>query len=96
MKFFAILTLSMISYSAFADEKNFAKAKEMTLTNIDKRITLIQEHKTCVAAAAERSALKACHKKHNADMKGLRSDRKTMKEQFKNEKKERKAEKKKT
>lgn len=90
MKMFALIVLSMISYSALAGEENFAKAKEMMLSNIDKRIGLIQEHKSCVSAAAERSALKACHEKHNADMQGLRSERKTMKEEFKSERKERK------
>jgi hypothetical protein len=96
MKFFAIVILSMISYSAFADEENFAKAKEMMLTNIDKRISFIQEHKSCVSSAAEKTALKACHEKHNTNMQSLRSERKTMKEEFKSERKARKLDKKKS
>jgi Skp family chaperone for outer membrane proteins len=94
MKFLTLITLTMLSLSTFADGENFDKAKEMMLTNIDKRIALVQAHKSCVSAAADKAALKACHEKHNADLQSLRSDRKTMKEQFKSERKERKTSKK--
>jgi hypothetical protein len=96
MKFFALVTFSMISLSTFAAEEQFAKNKEMVLANIDKRISLIQEHRGCVAGAADKNALKVCHDKHKTDMKSLHSANKGIREQFKSERKAKKAAKSKT
>ncbi len=91
MKFVMMIALTCMSLNAFpADDDHFAKVKTMMLTNIDKRLGYLQEHKTCVTAAADKDAMKACHDKHNAEMQSLHSDRKMMREQFKNERKEKK------
>jgi hypothetical protein len=50
--------------------ENFEAHKKEMLENVDKRIQGLQEHKTCVSAAANHDAMKACHEK----MKDMRMD----------------------
>lgn len=53
----------LVSSAAFAaDEENFAKRKEEMLANMSERIQKMEEMKTCVNSAADKEALKACHK----------------------------------
>ena len=86
-----ILTFAIFSFSAVAEDKQFFESmKAMKLANIEKRITFIQELKSCISAATEKEAFKLCNEKHNASMKELHEDRKEMKEQFKQERKVRK------
>lgn len=75
--------------------ENFSKAKEMALSHIDKRLTLDQAHRSCVSAASDREALKACREKHQTSMQSLKSDRKGMKEKFREGRKDRRKDKKK-
>lgn len=44
-------------------EEGFAERKAHILKELDERAAKLQEHKTCVAAAADRDALKACRGK---------------------------------
>ena len=91
MKFLTMTIFAMMSFFALAEDKPFFEnMKAMKLANIEKRITYINELKSCVTAAADKDAFKNCNEKHNSDMKALHSDRKEMKEQFKKERKERK------
>lgn len=47
---------------------NFEENKAKILANLEERMGKLQEHKACVAAAADREAMKACRDK----MKGWR------------------------
>ncbi|GEM_PF-5552236 len=76
MKYFIIL--SLLSFSVFAREGHgekptVAQIKEKMNAGLDKRITTMQEAKTCVSKAETHEALKACRQ-------GLRENRKELKE----------------
>ena len=87
MKSLTLISLGFFSFLALATEgEQFEKMKAMKLANIDKRIALIQELKTCVGAAINKDNFKSCHDKHNTDMKSLHEGNKSIKEQLKNEK----------
>lgn len=68
-----------LSISAWADNHGahgakkgpkFEEHKKKMLTQIDKRIAALNDHKACVQGAADRPAVKACHKK----MKSMRME----------------------
>lgn len=66
MKILLLGSLIVISLSAIADDKKddgFAAHKTEALAGLDKRISAMQEHKTCVTAANDKDAMKVCHEK---------------------------------
>lgn len=99
MKFFSFaLIMLTISASAFAEkEEMLEKGKAMMVSNIDKRITVLQQTKSCISAATSRDKLKECGKKMREQMREVKEDalddRKEMKAKFK-EMKEKKKDKK--
>lgn len=58
---------AFLGTSAFADEskdnKDFAARKAEVSKEVDEHIKALQDHKTCVDAAADPNALKACREK---------------------------------
>ena len=75
----------------------FQKGKAMMLSNMDKRISILQESKSCISSASNRDQMKDCHIKMKAKMKEIKKDAKEnkteMRETFKQKKAERKAKK---
>lgn len=95
MKKLLVTGLCLFSLAAFADHheeddkgKTFEEKKANMLQHIDKRISNMNEMKSCVSAAADKDALKACREK----MKEYRED---MKDKWQEKKKEWKDKKKK-
>lgn len=70
MKFLCLSLLLVPFLAQAAEGENFAEMKAKMVTKIEERIQKMQEHKNCVSAAADKEALKACHK----DMKEWRKD----------------------
>lgn len=72
----ALLTGLCVTSVFAADDKgggqNFETRKAEVLKHIDQRIARNQEEKTCVQAAANHDALKACREKFRAEMKSDR------------------------
>ncbi len=98
MKFMSLILL-VVSFSAFAegDGEMFQKGKAMILSNMDKRIGILQESRSCISSASNREQMKDCRQKMKAKMKEIKEDAKEdkaeMKETFKQKKAERKAKK---
>ncbi len=98
MKKLLVAALCIFSLTAFTDhheegdDKNakFEDVKAKMVTHIDERIAKMNEHKSCVSAAADKEALKACREK----MKEYREDMKEKWQEKKKEWKDKKAKKK--
>ncbi len=74
-----LLTL-VLTAPAWATEENadkaamFQQAKTNMLTNIDQRISNLNNAKTCINSAADGEALKTCRKQMHDAMKALKDD----------------------
>lgn len=83
MKLF-ILTLFSVSTLATGNgevnkeqrEEMFNKMKSEILKDIDKRISYMQENKTCINSASSRDDLKNCREAVESKMEALREERK--------------------
>lgn len=75
MKFKSTLLVAglLASVSAFAaqDPAAFQAAKEANIANIQEKQQIVQTHLSCVQAAADHAAIKACHKTAEAAHKAL-------------------------
>lgn len=73
------LTFSSIVY---AQEEDFAKRKQKILQSVDRRLSFLQEEKSCITAAKDQEALRACHEsmqqKRKDMMKQDRAEREEM------------------
>lgn len=77
-KALAILTtIGALTLTSFANAQGpaagagFETHKQEMLSNMDKRITALQEAKTCITSAQDQESMKKCHE-------GLREDRMAM------------------
>lgn len=66
MKYMLLFVLATVPMLAHADESFDARKKQMT-DNMDKRSASLQKMKSCVAAAANQEAVKACREAHRAE-----------------------------
>ena len=70
--------ICLFSFAVWADHhdekggKTFEEKKSKMLEHFEKRISHLNEGKSCVSSATDEAALKACHQK----MKGLREEMK--------------------
>ncbi|TNF30487.1 MAG: hypothetical protein EP319_04835 [Deltaproteobacteria bacterium] len=96
MKTLVMLSFLFLSFNAFSEDgkkgdgQNFEKAKSMMLENIEKRISNLQDVKSCVSSASDKSALKECRKKMksmNTEMKGKMKEMRKMKKERKQKRK---------
>ena len=73
---FIIALIATFSLSSFADhhEEKFAEMKAKGLANIDKRISSLQQLKSCLSSASEKEAARKCRKENRARMENLRQD----------------------
>jgi hypothetical protein len=86
MKFIYLAALLIPFASAQAEEEKFPEHKAKMLSQLEERISKMQELKSCAEKAADKEALKACHK----DMKEWRDEKRgEMKEMRKNRREER-------
>lgn len=74
--------------------ENFAKAKSDALANLEKRISHLQETKSCVSSASDRKALKACRMEARKKGEAMRAEMKDKRMKMKEEKMKRKMERK--
>ena len=90
MKFVAIVFVMTLASVAFAEEgEMLAKVKEHSLSNIDKRITYLQEMKSCVSSAADKAAMKKCHEEHKTKVGALKDENETFRDGMREERKAR-------
>jgi hypothetical protein len=66
-----VALITLISISTSAQNTEFATNKTKTLEAIEKRISGLQEMKTCISTAADGPAMKECRKKHRQAMMSL-------------------------
>ena len=90
MKLFSTVILLTLSSAVFANEgEMLAKAKEHQQANIDKRISWLQEMKSCVSGAADKAAMKKCHQDHKAKMETLKDENESWRDNMREERKSR-------
>ena len=82
MKFLLAFALLLPIAASAHEEADFPGNKDKILAHLDERIAELQAHKTCISAASDKEAFKACHKgmkekrhEHREEMKELRKDR---------------------
>lgn len=80
MKYLLVTLLTLSSFSVFAEEENFDKAKTVMTEHLDRKIADLQTAKSCVTAAKTKEALKVCHEemkaKHKAHREHMKDKRK--------------------
>lgn len=97
MKFLTAVFLFALCGPVSAQEKNemFAKAKEQALSNVDKRISSLNEMKSCFSGATNQEGMKACRKKHKEQMEALHESNEARRKEMKSERKARREKRKK-
>jgi ArsR family metal-binding transcriptional regulator len=82
-----LLLLSILSTLTFAQNKNvnIEEVKSRALSFMDKKITILQDGKSCVNSASSREELKSCRKNLKEKMKAFRTERKQAKSDRKKE-----------
>lgn len=85
---------------SLADEKedkgkNIEEVKSHIINKMDKKISILNNFKTCVSSAVSHKDVKSCRKEKHAAMKEIKGDHKEKKKQFREEHKKRKGERKK-
>ena len=67
--FFLFIIFSLNAFSGAPKGDDFSKKKAESIANIDRGIAMMNQLKSCLIAAANNEALKACHVKTRADRK---------------------------
>ena len=97
MKIVTLISLILISTTSFAEGgKNFEKRKAERIAQLDKRISILTKHKSCLSSASDKTAMKECGNTKKASMESLKSENKAAKAKRKQMRAERKANKEKT
>jgi Skp family chaperone for outer membrane proteins len=73
---------------AQANKEGVERVKAEMLSNMDQRIAIIQEAKSCVQAAGTHEALRACHQAREAKIDQLKTQNQAKRKQFKEERKQ--------
>jgi hypothetical protein len=100
MKSLLLVSLLALSTHVMADqhekEMNVEEVKQKMLTHIDKRISAMQEHRSCVSSAKDKEALKACRNKMKSHRDAMKEEHMKMRGEMKGkkDKKEKKGKKK--
>lgn len=90
MKFFSMMVLITIAFSAQAEESKdalFKDAKDQMIKTIDQRIEHLQKAKGCVSLATQGEQMKACREELKKANASLRNDMKGKREEFKKRRK---------
>lgn len=89
MKMILMASLCVFSMTAFAEEQKerFEEMKKNLSSQIEERIGHLQEAKSCVNAATDREALKACREKMKEHRKEMREDWQKKKQEWKSKRK---------
>ena len=89
------ILFSLCSTVSAEEGEMFAKAKEQHLSNLDKRISLLQEQRSCASTATTKDALKACRDAHKTKIEALKESNEAFREGMKSERKAKREERKK-
>jgi hypothetical protein len=68
------LVFSSVSFAKNGERMNERKSQKVS--HIDKKISLLNAHKSCVSSASDKSAMKKCSTTHKENMKALRTKKK--------------------
>ena len=102
MKALSLLAFVLFIMPAFAENPAppagkagplFGEIKAKRLSNIDKRISALNELKSCISSAAEHAAMKTCDAKHRQQMDSLKEDNQGFKQHLNQERQEMRAKK---
>lgn len=91
---FIIIALLLTTVSLAEEGENLAEAKQKISSHIDKKISQLNAHKSCVQAATSHDQLKSCRQSHREEVKslnqGAQADGKAFREKMKQKRQERK------
>lgn len=73
MLLMSVFMLSSVSVYAQKEEK-FEEHKQMILAEMDKRISLLQDERSCMASASDHNGMKACREKSKANHEKMREE----------------------
>ena len=76
MSLVLVSLFSAIAFNSFAADDMFAKEKANIEQNIDKRISMLQDEKSCVSSAASKDDFKKCREKAEAAHKAFEAEHK--------------------
>ena len=79
--FLAITCIASVGSAEDKKKMNLEERKAKVSGFIDKRISSLNEFKTCVGAVTEKGGIKACRKANKARMAAIKEERKAMKGQ---------------
>ncbi len=86
LKFSVITALALNTVNVFAndhmqDHPDFSKHKQEKIDELEGRISLLQQDKSCLASAANPEDMKKCHEASEAREKELRAKHEAMRSQ---------------
>jgi hypothetical protein len=88
MKFLTTTILLTLCTTVSAQNAElFAKAKEHQIANIEKRISYLNELKSCISGSSEKEGIKKCREEHKTKMETLKEGNESWKEGMKAERK---------
>lgn len=76
MKYLIMVLLLVFASSISQAKGSMEERKAKALTRIDKKISLMNEHKSCVASASKKDDIKTCRTTHKSKMKAFRAEHK--------------------
>lgn len=94
MKLLILISMALTQVSLAADEANFEKHKTEILAHIEKKISNLNEAKSCVSSAAKPEDMKKCHEMMKADRMEMKEGMHNMRMQHMQDKMKRMEEKK--
>jgi len=83
-----IVVIFLVQSMSYAEDgkgkgKRFEENKMRVLGNLDKKLRLLNEFKSCVTSAGSRHELKSCRMTNKTNMEAFRADRTASKEERK-------------
>jgi len=85
--FTTVILLALCSSVSANDGEMLSKVKMQATANIDKRISYLQELKSCVSAATDKEGMKKCRADHKTKVKTLKDENESFRGSMKEERK---------
>ena len=81
-----VLSLLLVSTLTFANEDRFAKRKAFALENVNARISMLEQSKSCINSAQKKEDLKKCREEGKAKRNSMKESFKAKRQAMKNSK----------
>lgn len=71
-----LVMISLFTINAYATDEMFAKQKNNIEQNLEKRISILQEEKSCISSSTSKEDFKKCREKSSISHKALETENK--------------------